>query len=382
MKIGIMSYRQAPYISANTSIAYIIGNQLSKKHEIVYIGRKQDECQESICEYDGIRIVYFNKRPREGASRLKNYLNRIGLIKAAFWADSHDLYSIVNDERIEALVCMIAPIEDLYITMAAKLKIPIYLYQLDPFYNLHDIENKRLKRQFVHYIKKVSHVFTTELLMNQYYHDCKLKRYIWKMSIVQFPKLKNHVASRGVGSEKIVLLYAGSLYGDRRADYLIDLSKCLPNDSYIVFCGNCETKEELMSLKRNGIVCKGYCSREELAKEMDSASFYINIGNRVKNQLPSKVIDYIGTGKPIINLFQIEQCSSKKMLEKYEYHLDIDVKEIETEKERIQEFVLRMRDKKIPWRDVENRYREYTPEFVAGQILEQIEGDLNGGRTR
>ena len=41
MKIGILAYRQYPYISANTSIAYTIGQYIKEntEHQVVYIGR-------------------------------------------------------------------------------------------------------------------------------------------------------------------------------------------------------------------------------------------------------------------------------------------------------------------------------------------------------
>ena len=48
MKIGILIYRQYPYISANTAIGYEIGEELSKRDgcEVVYIGRKEKQASE------------------------------------------------------------------------------------------------------------------------------------------------------------------------------------------------------------------------------------------------------------------------------------------------------------------------------------------------
>ena len=55
MKIGILTYRQYPFVSANTSIGYSIGETLSQEynHEVVYIGRRQDESQDFINDYRG-----------------------------------------------------------------------------------------------------------------------------------------------------------------------------------------------------------------------------------------------------------------------------------------------------------------------------------------
>ena len=177
MKVGILSYRQMPYISANTAIAYIVGEQISKKAEIVYIGRKQDSCQECVNEYNGKKISFLNSEPEKDSSRFENYLVRIGLIQIAFFKDAYALKRIINKESIDALICVTAPNEDAFIAMTARLNIPILLYQLDPFYNLHDIENKRLKRVFIRYLKRVKHLFTTELLMDIYKMDPDINRY-------------------------------------------------------------------------------------------------------------------------------------------------------------------------------------------------------------
>ena len=39
MNIGILAYRQYPFISANTAIAYTIGNSILE-HKVIHIGKK------------------------------------------------------------------------------------------------------------------------------------------------------------------------------------------------------------------------------------------------------------------------------------------------------------------------------------------------------
>lgn len=373
MKIGILAYRQMPYISANTAIAYIIGEQLSKRNEITYIGRKQDASQDSISSYKGNSIKYLNKNPSDRLTRVRDYLIRIGLIRLAFYKDVIEMERIIKKESIEALICLIAPNEDAFISMSAKLQIPVFLYQLDPFYNLHDVESPRLKRLFIGYLKKAEHVFTTELLMNQYNCDREIHQYLNKITVVQFPKLIKPQLYKKEASEKTVLLYSGSLYADRKPEFLIELVKCLTDDCMVVFCGKCETKEDEQRLIDNSVLCRGYCTQSELEQEMAKANIFINIGNSVRNQLPSKIIDYISTGKPIINLYQIGECSSKKVLGSYKYHLNLEVNAISKSKELLHEFILKLKNKVIPWDEIQAQYKEYTPAYVAGVIQQQIE---------
>lgn len=373
MKIGILSYRQTPYVSANTAIAYILGEQLSKKAEIVYIGRKQNTCQECVGDYNGNKIIFLNNEPEEDTSRLNNYLVRMGLIQIAFFKDKYALKRIINKESIEVLICVIAPNEDAFITMSASLNIPVLLYQLDPFYNFYDKENKRLKGVFISYLKRVKHLFTTELLMDIYKEDPDISIYHKKISVAQFPKLVEPNHELQIAQEKTVLLYSGSIYGDRKPEYLIDIRRCLPDEYSIVFCGKCEKQIDEQRLIESGIMCKGYCSQEEIKAEISKAHIFINIGNTVRNQLPSKVIDYIATGKPIINLSQIEDCTSKKVLSTYRYSLDINVKQILKKKESIERFVKEHRDNRIPWEEILCQYKDYSPEYVGEHIFRVID---------
>ena len=68
----------------------------------------------------------------------------------------------------------------------------------------------------------------------------------------------------------------------------------------------------------HGLVC-----REEAAQAMNSADILVNIGNDSESQLPSKVIEYMATGKPILNFVSIERDASIKVLVDYPSMLTI-----------------------------------------------------------
>ena len=84
MKIGILAYRQKPYISANTAIAYTIGEHLSKTQEVVFIGRKQDDRQREEDTYKNIEVKYLNSIPKDGLTWFENKLVRLGMIRLAY----------------------------------------------------------------------------------------------------------------------------------------------------------------------------------------------------------------------------------------------------------------------------------------------------------
>jgi hypothetical protein len=61
----------------------------------------------------------------------------------------------------------------------------------------------------------------------------------------------------------------------------------------------------------------GLVSREAAASALEEADVLINIANRTQHQLPSKLVDYIASGKPILNIVSIEDDNSLSFLSSY-----------------------------------------------------------------
>ncbi len=377
MRIGILAYRQKPFISANTAIAYVVGEQLAKTEEVVFIGRKQDVKQHEGDAYNNIKISYLNRAPKHGLTWCGNKLVRLGMMRLAFREETKALRRITKEEKIDALICMTAPNDDAFIAISAGLRIPVYLYQLDPFYNHGGTDNPRLKRLFKKYLLKFKHVFTTALLMTSYKQDEQFTSLINKISVVQFPKLTEHKNDPSVTNKSVRLLYAGSLYAGRKHSFLIELKQAIPQDGEVVFCGICEKEQDLLELKQAGVLCLGYCDPDRLNQEIQKASILVNIGNTVRNQLPSKVIDYISTGKPIINIMQIDQCPTLDILRSYDYCFNLFGDDIAGKRQEITDFIEKTHGRIIPWEKIRSTYNEYTPEFVATAIMNEINGSYS-----
>lgn len=373
MRIGILAYRQEPYISANTAIAYLVGEQIAKTDEVVYIGRKQDEKQNYVHSHNDIKVRYLNDIPKNTSTHTENLVRRAGFFRLALLSDINGLRRIAREEYLDVLICVSAPNEDALISAYADLSIPVFLYQLDPYYDHMDIESKRLKEEFLRILPKFKFIFTTELLLIKYKEDIDLRRYLDRMEVVQFPKLIKVQRRDKEESNTITLLYAGSLYQSIRSpEILIKLKRILPDNCRLVFCGSCDQEADLKRLEEKGVICKGYCSQDVLADETADADFLVNIGNTVHNQLGSKIIDYIATGKPIINLIQLKDCPTIPVLHNYDYQLTLETKELIDKKELLKEFIEMTRGKCMDWEEVVRRYNEYTPKYVAEQLMNRI----------
>lgn len=376
MRVGIFAYRQLPYISANTSIAYTLGEELIKQgYSIIHIGYMQDEKQRAVTSYGGAKIRFLNNKIKQ-IRKLENYSAKILGDKWRLRDEIAGLRQIVREEKIDMLICVIAPADDLLVTHYANLEVPIILYQLDPYYNHMDQENPVKKAEFIKILKGIKHLFTTDLLYSECTRDPQFSALMDRITFVRFPKLiRTDCPSRKL--EKTVrLLYAGSFYhAIRSPKILVALKKALPNHCEVVFCGGCDDARDMDLLRSSGITCKGYCSQETLGEEMARADVLINIGNLIKNQLGSKIVDYIGTGKPIINICQFESCPTIHVLEKYPFklnlldsHLDSDIST-----NLLETFLQEVVGKKAPWSEIEKFYTEYTPAYVANAFVEAME---------
>lgn len=381
MKIGILTYRQTPFISANTAIGYTLGETLKNEYgyDVIFIGYKQDEAQDNVTEYKEIPVCFLNEKSgdKKENSRFINKIKNIFGEEKFLRNEAEGLKKIVSDQKIEALICVIAPDFAAWITYGAKLRIPLILYQLDPFYNMGDVENKKLKQKFMKILPIFSKIYTTELLYENYMSDKDLRCYKDKTEIVQFPKLVEMLPSKkekNVG--KVRLLYGGTLYRRiRNPKILLELRKKLSENYEIMYLGKCDVEEDQRTLEESGIICKGYCSQEELKKEISDADILINIGNLVKNQLGSKLIEYIATGKPILNIYQFEKCPTLKVLEKYPYKCNIMVSDTTVNGDdilKVEKFIMESRGRTMSFSEIKELYQEYTPEYVAGVFAREI----------
>lgn len=181
--------------------------------------------------------------------------------------------------------------------------------------------------------------------------------------------------------EKINCLFLGNLYSVyRRPDFLFRLIERLNEECILYLVGNLiGIKEsyirEWEKRLKGKMVYHKRVGQEAAINSMLSADVLINIGNVTKNQCPSKIIDYISTGKPILNISVIEDCTSKQCLSKYPLKYNISEKDkIDTnELERINAFITNAKKKTVPFSDILKLYKGYTIDSMVEKFISIIE---------
>ena len=178
--------------------------------------------------------------------------------------------------------------------------------------------------------------------------------------------------------DSIYCLYAGSfLPGIREPHFMVKafcrLIEKNPHIKLIMF-GNLGYNDFFAEITRtypDNIFVHNPIPKEELQSIISQSQILINIGNFTEGFIPSKIYDYITTGKPIITFSYTGDINAT--LKQYPLHLQINVLEtslIEAE-ESLNKFILCNRNQIVEQDNLKKIYYQHTREAYE-QTLDEI----------
>jgi len=287
---------------------------------------------------------------------------------------------IQND--IDIIISINQPIEAVYAAMLIKQKLPdirFVAYLLDPICGVSNhllISEKEslIKKQDIE--KKVLNV--ADVVIAQITHKTKLN-YLPnsiqnKIQYLGVPLLTNHIINKpkAIKYEDYTIIYAGTVDSNYRpATFIIKalaLSKKIKLKMFLT--AGFESAFRLTNeLNASNITVSGPIDRDILLKEYEDADCLLNIGNTMKDQMPSKIFEYMSYGKPIISTYRIENDTSKEIVEKYPACLCIDerTENLENVAKQIEIFL----SKELPSIDF-NLLKEIYPEYLPETFVDIV----------
>ena len=393
--------------NANSNIVFAICDELQKNHNEVHMFSVSQFIEKKEHNYRKYPVFCFG--PQIGIFRYSNQYNGyrdifklIPLIfKPLLWgAAIRVLLSRINAEKSISIESFFAVLRirllnkrhkydriiavcepGMSINIASRLRnAHISIYQLDPFHSSKTkqlrLKNWRLKIEASAY-KNAEFIYLTKLIQDEYNYT-KLAKFATKWTIVDFPLIRQYVKSESkpaihFTNDKINCLYCGTLDTDyRNPKFALELARNLSDDYRFYFVGrNCvEIIQNTMRLTDHRIVTSSILPIEETYQLMASADFLVNIGNTMTNQMPSKIIDYISTGKPIINIVKSRDCPTLDYIARYPIAIsifeeaNIDINLINA----VEKFCRENKGNSFPYSDIRRLYYEATPEYVADLI--------------
>lgn len=255
----------------------------------------------------------------------------------------------------------------------------LMVYQMDPCStNVAFPEATRPNRQKLEReaFETASMIVTTPIIYRELdgVYDEEIRR---KMRTIEFPNVTlQPVADTEPRKDgKIRCLFTGVLpMRIRDPGYTLRLFEQIAGDEIeLVFAG--VTKAGLPeAYRQKPVTCLGMLPLCEARKLIEGADVLVNIGNTMTNQIPSKIFEYISTGKPIVNICKNRNCPTIPYMEKYEYALNLFEEEdiLEEQAKQLAGFVRQNRGKRMTGAEIEKRFESSTPAYCAEQMRRWI----------
>lgn len=179
--------------------------------------------------------------------------------------------------------------------------------------------------------------------------------------------------------EEINLLYAGGFIEKARSpEYFLSILERLPESSKIVWhvFSSGSYGDVLMAFSKrfpNRLVYHKPVKVNEIRDVMNACDILVNVSNDMDQFFPSKVFDYLSTGKPILN-FTYPKRVKNPLFDKHPYYMDIEMfGDIENDVMRVAAFCERNRGSGMSVAEVAAVYPEYTPANNLKELLRQLE---------
>lgn len=387
-----------PELKANSEIAYRLGDELKKKFNtdvsILGMGKhRQIVSPYEVMQYPICALYKCTQIENESITirRLVKYLLNpdVFILKLSAKANGRTVEQlayekairrILRGKRIDCIIGFAQPNWLPELLSEMTLSVPYIVYRLDPYFshynNVGVAQNKSLEADI-----NAAALIVTELMYKEYRalnDEAILSHIHW----LEFPNLRqlNPTAKMNrteLYSGKVNCVFMGNLYKDiRNPQYTINLFRTLADTNIVlhIFGGFFGDKcIEVDKLPPN-VIYHGTVSPDEAEAITVKADILLNIGNTVTNQMPSKIITYIASGIPIINIVKHKQCPTLAFTERYPLALNLIENEesVGEVRDKVLAFCRNNTGVRIPFQDIVDIYKSCTPEYVAEKLHEII----------
>ena len=388
---------------ANVNVAIKIIKELRKQNDVYVVARydsdKQiDEKKASI--FSGVKSFYCDEQKKAMDFTSKGWQNA-SLIKKILKCIAHPLifFRIIDIKYFDSSLTKrkyIRHINEAYkewnIDVTIGVTAPYFIakalanikngglktiFQLDPYTNNYLLPKK------LQPLRKNIECSTAKRLDILFVVDY-VEREMRKLGIVESNKLISvgfpgitdvTTKNQQVKKETIDFIYAGRLYDDiRNPLFLYELMTKLP-DNYVLHMvgGGCENiTDHYKNILGDRLRNHGWVSSEEADNYVQMADILISLNNTIVNQMSSKLLDYISTGKPIINITKNPDCPSLDYMNKYKNGISIKEELNNDVVNKVIGFVDNNFTKRIDHKVIKDLFIENTDEYVSDRMISAI----------
>ena len=416
-RILIYLYAYAPFANANTNVMMPIINELKKHYQIdiltrditnsappseiindVHVFRHHKKASHGLLYYlTDTSYVGLKKKRKPWKQALVWLLVAAGRFVRIFYQSSEQrlLTKLIADNKYSLVISTCESFLSHYNMLQYKLRHTVcpkwIAYYMDPYaYCALRKDNLEYNASIEAYVYQECDLAIVTPEIYEENKTNKFSPYLYKTIPLPLANLDfsaKHAQSDFIFSDEINCIYCGSLFNItlRDPEYLYRIFTLLDDSiglTMILYKADQENQELIAKYcqgKKN-IHIHYQMPLENSLAVMHKADILINLGNKVSNQTPSKVFDYIATGKPIINLYSLENDTSKRYLKDYPLCLNLhELEEALAENtEAFTAFCKANKGKALEPAALINQYSGYTQETVSGKMLAIVQ-DLIAG---
>ena len=293
----------------------------------------------------------------------------------------------LNLYDFSAMISVSFPFETVII--GEKLKrnypaLPWLIYELDPYANNRAMWPLAWPLRM--YLETRAFIYADKILLtNELYRQysrgvfANFKDKFYNVGLPLLKDLRQSYRAQKVIKEdfKCDVVFAGAFYEKiRRPDYCLAVFEKVSKLDKIrlhIYGSGCEgVLAEYKKRMGDSLILHGRVPRSIVLEAICRADILLNIGNTVTNQVPSKVFEYIGTGKPIISFYTSDQDTSKVYLDSYDFTLllkeEWDHSALDANVKKVIEFCKENLGQEISYKEIELKYHDYTLKAVTEKI--------------
>jgi hypothetical protein len=253
------------------------------------------------------------------------------------------------------------------------------LYQLDPLVgNSNKSRHSFIKRKK---LETLLSNFASIIITNQIIYIQKQENNILVKNVhcVDFPLIVDNTRldlKNDKKREYLKIVFSGYLYPNlRNPEYTFQLISSIKKTTvklFIIGSGSQDIINQYAKKFPNVFIYLGALTLEESFLHIKDADMLLNIGSNDKSFVPSKVFDYISTGKPIINIYKHPECPTIHYLKRYNASISVfeDRTNFDSNLSKLESFIFENQYIKIPYKSIKNTFYTATAEYVANHISE------------
>ncbi len=403
-----------PSTSANARIGYRIVDELLKHDDIdiKLMGRPITNEEQAVTNYKTCQYLhdpYVNysknniKPPKSIIKKLFFYITHPRKLFYSFltifkksgmeFEYKIEINKLIKANKIDVILACSRPDYTLFVASKFTKKIPVLYYKMDSFVavNSERIYPRNTPKKEALIDSNVTKIITTSIIYKKYM-QYPLSKNKDKVVVLEYPNIEKKdilikKSSINFDNNKINCVFIGKLYNKiRHPQYLFDLIDSLKDPNIILhivggFGSEFSTDflDKYFSNKHNNIIYHGEVPPEEADCILMQSDILIHIGNTTVNSMPSKILDYISSGKPIVNIIKNKECPTIPYMETYPLSLNLFEEKGLSPKTAydFKKFCYEKKGAVIPFEEIKKQYCFATKEYVGLRIYNIIKEAYN-----